>query len=147
MKLYKMYLIVLLTLLTFVWYNGCSNERTYEFRQSIDQVVSIEILQTNGRDDYDVLKVIEESDYIQFTDDILKMQGGSCYPPTEGPGYYCVRVTYRDQWTEIFGNGEIERRSPNGFSLYGNFTFKNREEYMAFINKWVDAEEPLTEPT
>ena len=153
MKIRSVLLLVVLFLVIFAL-NGCNHdtEKIFNMKQSTDQIVSIEILENKTPDDQKTIpdysiKAIDSSDIQRFLDEVSNLKYANPLPPPRYYGLYCIRVTYQNGWYEIFGLGKRVYCGPKGQRFYGGPEFADEEQYMAFINKWVDAEEPLTEPT
>jgi len=145
-------LLMLLLLAGCDWSPKNNIDMPFECCQPIDQITSIEIMHKQSATRYDgvpseALQVVNPSDYAEFLEEISKLQGAEIIPPRSGYGYYYIRITYQDQMFEVVGNCGSGYYYPDGRKLLRDYTFLDNVEYMAFINKWVDAEEPLTEPT
>lgn len=126
-------------------------EFPYELAQPVDHIVSVEILYKQIQDRYDdvpseVLKVLDSSEYTAFFDELSQLRGAEIIPPSSGYGNYFVRVIYQDQMVEVFGNRGSGYYYSDGRKTLRDYTFLDDEEYLAFLAKWLDTSEPLTEP-
>lgn len=130
------------TLLLTIALSGCifNTDEPYEFRQALDQIVTIEIL----RKEYDsvdtdtpmnVIHTIDPSSHKDFVDDLLKIEGGRVgLEPGTGFGMYIICITYKDGEKEMIGdynNGYITSDGEVHQDIYAFDT----EQYYAFISE------------
>lgn len=88
--------------------------RTYEFPNSTDHIVSIELMVNSnevGEAEEDKLitqKSLSMDEIESFMDEIYKLETRRRYPPMWGWGDYVARVTYDNGDVELLGSGNIE---------------------------------------
>ena len=134
--------IILLIMISCIL-SGCSlvlfpNE-PYEFRQTFDQIVSIEILKkeydsTSTDTPMNILKTIDSSMYKDVIDALSETPGGrSGMPPGTGFGLYIIRITYQDGEQEMIGNYNTGYILPNG-EVHQDIYFFETEAYYSLIS-------------
>jgi hypothetical protein len=121
--------------------SGCffNSDGPYEFRQTFDQIVSIEIL----RKEYDsvltdtpmsVIYTVEPAEHQGFIDNLMEIEGGRVgLDPNTGFGMYIIRITYKNGEMEMIGNYNNGYITPNGEVHQDIYAFDS-VQYYAFLS-------------
>ncbi len=94
---------------------GC-NDKTYEFRNSVDEIKCIEIVSAESSLEYTVIKTLSKTEKDDFIEELRSLQFGR-YIAGDPMSVYgdAVKITYQDgdyemicyYWAEYVKNGEI----------------------------------------
>lgn len=147
--------VLLLCLFVMLALTGCMfyKEESYTFRQSFDQITSIEILKrgefventTMANRPMSIMKTLDETEYQDMIDAILSADGGrNGLISTTTCGSHIIRITYKDGEVEMLGcynNGYV---SVDGTWRPDCYTF-DKEEFYAIISGFLGEE--IKEPT
>lgn len=117
-----------------------NTEGPYEFRQDLDQIVSIEILKNIFPYELSTMKVIMTIDpslHSEVVNGLLEIPGGRVVldPPTKfGP--YIFRITYQDGECELIGKYNNGYVTPNGKLYVKNYSF-DKEQFDEFLSSFL----------
>lgn len=107
-------LIILLVLLFTL--NGCKTENeSYLFANSLEDVVSIELLHNRnengiGTDEANIYLIysLKEDEFSGFMEELYSLESDRNAPPSWGYGDYIAKVSYSNGDVEMFGSLHIE---------------------------------------
>ena len=138
--------VVVLALLIALLLNGCfSTKEPYAFKQEADQITAIEIVKkqydsTNEDAPYDVLMVLEKTQYQEFVRAVHAVDGRRMgLDPLTGFGLYYVRVIYHDGAIEAFGAYSNGYYSPDGTFKRDCYGF-DIDEFCAMLSVFLGYE-------
>lgn len=114
MKKYALALLIVLLALCLCRCFFRSEE--YEFQNTLDMVVSVELLynqneSSDGYDSFDFtpIKVLDSKEIELFMADVYQLETARCgTPPRRGYGWYIAKVTYSNGDVEMLGSYNIE---------------------------------------
>lgn len=114
----KKYVLVLLILLLVLCLCRCFfRSEEYEFQNTLDMVVSVELLYNHNESpsgydtfDFTLIRELEPEEIITFMNDIYQLETsrGGGTPPRWGYGWYIAKVVYSNGDVEMLGSYNIE---------------------------------------
>ena len=127
--------------------NGClsQTEKVYTYRQSADQIVSIEILRKEFDSDtittpLYILKSFESSEFQMVLDGLANIPVSfRLNPPATGVGMYIIRITYKNGETDLIGDYNTGYMTADGEIFEERWFFKT-EPYYDFISELLGEE-------
>lgn len=128
--------------------NGCNmKSATYEFTNSMEEIISIELLHNRNEggvgtdeENIDLIYELNEEEFESFMDDIYDLETARCYPPFWGYGDYIAKVTYSNGDVEMLGSLHIEFIPSEGVDLagYGDYFFKDAEAFIQILEEYCE---------
>ena len=138
---------MIMTLFLLMSLSGCLfvTKEPYEFRQTADQIVSIEIskkVYDSVRTDTptEVIRVLEKDEYQAFLNAVAAVPGNrmGLDPPT-GFGSYIVKITYQDGMVELFGEYNNGYITPEG-ELHQDCYVFDEQAFLDMLSEFLEDE-------
>lgn len=144
--------IAILAISIIIFLTGCypTAEKPYEFRQSLDQIETIEIAlkkeyDPDLADEPIVLKTLDVQEHQAIIEALLKADGNVVLsPPGRGIGVYIVQITYKNGELELIGEYNNGYITPEGEVVQHGYIF-NREQLYEIISYFLG--EQVVSPT
>ena len=131
---------------------GCypTIKEPYIFRQSVDQIDSIEIA-IKERYDPDlteapvVLKILDRQEHQEIIDELSNAEGNVVLsPPGRGIGVYIIQIIYKDGEIEMIGEYNNGYITPEGEVCQESYCF-NSKQFYKIISRFIG--ETIEQPT
>lgn len=130
----KRLICFLMCLLVAIIMVGCT-EKSYELHQSVDKIVSIEIIVAESRTEYTVKKELSHSEIISFLGEFDRIKFKTYYGSPTSIFGNAVKITYKDGNYELICARTIEYIEDGYVGHYVNYC--DETEFDAFLSKYV----------
>lgn len=113
----KILLFFILSLLVLLTFTGCSG-KLYSFKESIDEIESIEIVSAESSLDYAVVKTLSETEKNDFLQQFQKIEFNKYLGDPPGVHGDSIKITYQSGFYEIICYFDSEYVK-NGITQFG----------------------------
>lgn len=144
----RLFLLIVCLLIPCIAVGGCANT-TFEFRQDISEIATMEIVRVTGFDlatkSYICETLYQVEDIEAFSDAFLALPNNHPFRPphTVAYGDIGLYVVFENGLSQLVCPGEQITMDQNGTIGINYFSF-DEEPYMVFMEQYIDAKIPET---